>query len=120
MSPVALFLLGTGLTALASFSVVLYLKPHLKTILTDLCGSTERADFWTAFSNVILLLTPLIFALHYRPDSTQDPSPIFALATQLKLSLAGLITSVVILGLVISRFIPLSPPPNSLSKRQKE
>ena len=67
MSPVALFLVGVAVTAALAIAVVWYLKPYLHDVLVDLCGTAPRAAFWTAFSNVTVALTPILFALHYRP-----------------------------------------------------
>jgi uncharacterized membrane protein YhaH (DUF805 family) len=100
------FLLDLGITLLASSLAVAYLRRHLKTILVDLCGTTERASFWTAFSNVTLLLVPLIFATSYQLDSAAGSSPILAMSQQLKWALIGLVVSVLLLGIVIGSFIP--------------
>jgi hypothetical protein len=104
MSTVAQFLFGVGLTLVASALVVAYLQRRLQPILFDLCGTAERASFWMAFSNVTLLLVPLIFALHYRPENA-GTSIVFTISGQLELALIGLVGSVVLLGLVLNRFI---------------
>jgi hypothetical protein len=108
MTPVAVFVIGIFISAVASGVVVWYLKPSLQGILVDLCGTEERAAFWTAFSNVTIGLTPLIFAMHYRPGETQTPV-VFAIGSQLELALTGLLSSVVVLGFVLSRFIIRQP-----------
>jgi len=54
MTPVTVFLVGILITAATSAAVVWYLKPSLQGILIDLCGTPERAAFWTAFSNVTI------------------------------------------------------------------
>ncbi len=110
MNLVALFLIGVGTTALVSFLTVGYLKPHLKRILIDLCGTEERANFWTAFSNITLILVPFIFAIHYHPKTGPDTTTVFEVGTQLESALIGLVVSVVTLGIVIGRFIPMGPP----------
>ncbi len=110
MSEVTLFLLGVGGTLAASLVVVLYLRPPLKIILLDLCGTAERANFWAAFSVVTLLLIPLIFALHYQPDPEETLPFVFLLGAQLKWALAGLALAVVVRGMVLSHFIPSGPP----------
>jgi hypothetical protein len=74
MTPVAVFLVGILISAVASGAVVWYLKPSLQGLLVDLCGTEERAAFWTAFSNVTIGLTPLRLAMHDRPGDTQIPS----------------------------------------------
>lgn len=105
MSAVTMFLVGVATTLLSAFLVVIYLRFHLKSILTDLCGTTERAEFWTAFSNVTLVLVPVIFALNYRPEAGSLPSLVFELSTQLENALIGLVCSVLLLGVVVSTFI---------------
>ena len=108
MTPVAVFLVGIVISAVASGAVVWYLKPSLQGILVDLCGTEERAAFWTAFSNVTIGLTPLIFAMHHRPGETATPV-VFAIGSQLEFALTGLLVSVVVLGFVLSRFIIKQP-----------
>ncbi len=119
MSDAALFLSGIGLTILASLSIVTYLKPHLKTVLIDLCGSIERANFWTAFSNVAISLVPLIFAMHYRPGTEERTAIILELGRQLEWALVGLVASVVMLGIVLSRFIPKARPQMEIKQGTK-
>jgi hypothetical protein len=109
MSTVAMFLSGLGVTLLLSLSVVAYMQIHLKQILIDLCGTPERAKFWTAFSNVTLVLVPLIFALNYRPASGSPEDLVFEVGTQLERALIGLVASVIAMGVVLSAFIPRRP-----------
>ena len=111
MSDVTGFLIGIGLAICVSGVVVVYLRPYLRKVLIDLCGTEERADFWTAFSNVTLALVPLICALFYRPVSGERISTFFNVTAQLQWALVGLIGSVVILGAVISKFIPEASAP---------
>jgi hypothetical protein len=105
MSAVMMFLVGVATTLLSASLVVIYLRFHLKSLLTDLCGTPQRAEFWTAFSNVTLMLVPVIFALNYRPEVGSLPSLVFALSTQLEEALIGLVCSVLLLGIVVSTFI---------------
>jgi hypothetical protein len=109
MNPVALFLVGVVVTAALVLAVVWYLKPSLQEVLVDLCGTTARAAFWTAFSTVTVALTPMMFALHYRPDTGETSHAVFEIGSQLEWALAGLLLSVVLLGLVLARFIPGEP-----------
>src|SRR5436309_15605156 len=99
------FLLGLAITAALGFAVVWYLKSHLKGILIDLCGTERRADFWMAFSNVILLLVPLVFAMQFDSQGGQYTSAVFQLNEQLKWSFIGLVCSVLALGTILSLFI---------------
>ena len=105
MNPVSLFLIGVAVTAVLSVAVVWYLKPSLQEVLVDLCGTATRASFWTAFSTVTVALTPMMFALHYRPDAAA-PHAVFEIGSQIEWALAGLLLSVLLLGIVLAKFIP--------------
>jgi uncharacterized membrane protein YhaH (DUF805 family) len=78
----------------------------LKTLLVELCGTTERASFWLAFSNVTLVLVPLIFALDYKPEFGPDRNFVFEMATQLKHAIIGFIITLSLFAFVLLRFIP--------------
>ena len=109
MTASILFLAGVALTLVASVSIVTYLRTPLRTILLELCGTKERAVFWVAFSNVTIVLAPLIFAMQYVPEFKPGTTAVLELATQLKWGLAGLLSGVVILGWVLSRSIRCQP-----------
>ena len=113
MNPITLFLVGVAVTAARALSVVWYLKPSLHDVLVDLCGTSTRAAFWTAFSTVTVALTPIMFALHYRPDMGPDSHAVFEIGKQLELALAGLLLSVVLLAVVLAKFIPPREPARS-------
>ena len=110
MYPVALFLAGVAVTTALALTVVSYLKPSLHDVLVDLCGTPTRAAFWTAFSTVTVALTPIMFALHYRPDLSAGSHAVFEIGRQLELALAGLLLSVVLLAVVLAKFIPPREP----------
>jgi hypothetical protein len=100
------FLISLAITAGVSFAVVWYLKCHLRGILIDLCGTDRRADFWMAFSNVILILMPVVFAMQFSPLAGENVPPVFQLTHQLKWGFMGLVTSMLALGAILSKFIP--------------
>ena len=49
---------------------------------------------------------PLIFAMQYTPDTGAHTNTVFELVAQLKWGLIGLVATLVMLGWVLSRFIP--------------
>jgi len=100
-----LFLVGLSLTAIAALAILAYLRTPLHSILVELCGTKERAEFWVAFSNVAIALVPLIFAMQYTPELKAGTTAVLELAAQLKWALAGLLFAVVILGWVLSKYI---------------
>ena len=110
MNPITVYLTGLGLSAVFALSAVLYLRPHLRRILVDLCGTEPRADFWCAFTNVVLVLVPLVFALHATPDAKDPLPPVLAVGGQIKWALAGLAAALIGAGLTIARSAPCPAP----------
>jgi len=106
MNASVLFLCGLALTFAISISVVIYLKAPLRQILIELCGTAERAAFWTTFSGIVLTAVPVIFAMQVRPENSANVLAAFELADQLKWGLIGLVLSIAVLAWVVSRFIP--------------
>jgi hypothetical protein len=120
MSGTLLFVCGLGLTVAASLSAVLYLRYSLHQILIELCGTAERASFWTVFSTIAVSLVPLIFAMQSQPEFAPGRPLVFELANQVKWGLVGLVLSLVVLAWIISRFIPRVPVNrNSAQDRSK-
>ena len=109
MGQVSSFLIGIGITLACSLGVVVYLRPHLRRVLVEFCGTDERADFWTAFSVVTLVLVPVIGSLFPHPEGGSATSAFFDVSAQLKWGLIGLVVAVVVLGFVIGRFVPRTP-----------
>lgn len=111
MNNIISFLVQMALTLAIVFLVVKYLHPYLKKILAELCGTEERAQFWTAFSNILLIGLPLIFALNYRPAYSDIVDPFFDIAGKLSSNLGGLLLALVCIGIVISLFALAAPKP---------
>ncbi len=110
MSPTTTFLTGVSFAALSSVGIMAYVKTHLNALLVELCGSAERASFWLAFSNVTLVLVPLIFALDYKPEFGPDRNFVYEMATQLKQAIIGFVIALISLAVILLRFIPRDKP----------
>lgn len=106
MSPTVAFLTDIVIVALSCVGIASYVSKHLRLLLVELCGTVERASFWLAFSNVALVVVPLIFALDYKPEAGANWNAVFAMAAQLRASLVGFVVTLSILALVVFRFIP--------------
>jgi hypothetical protein len=105
MSPTGVFLLDLVFTVIVSIGLLSYLSKHLRILLVELCGTAERARFWLAFSNVGLILVPLILALDYRPEIGPGRAVIFEVAAQLKNALIGFALTLGALAVVLVSFI---------------
>jgi hypothetical protein len=108
------FAAGLLITLAVAFTVVKYLTTPLRQQLQELCGNAERAAFWTSFSNVMLVLTPAVFAMLVDPWAGACDPPLVGVVSRVKWGLIGLAMSVLMLARVLGRFIPRTPvlPPS--------
>ena len=106
MTASIVFATGLTITLLAALGVVRYLSEPLRTQLSELCGNAGRAEFWTVFSNVALVLMSSIFAMLAEPSTEPNVPVVLAISHQLKWGLIGLVSTVLGLGWTLSRFIP--------------
>jgi hypothetical protein len=58
MSPLSLFLVEVGISVFSSTLVVAFLTRPLRRLLIDACRSTERANFWVAYSDAMIFIAP--------------------------------------------------------------
>jgi hypothetical protein len=117
MNTILSFLIQMLLTFLLAFSIVGYLRPYLRKTLLDLCGTEERAQFWTAFSNVLLMGLPLIFALNYRPEARNLEDLFFEVAGKVSGNLGGLLVALIGIGFIVSFFALVAPKPKTLESK---
>lgn len=106
MDTVTVFLTGTVVMVIICFAVIAYLKSSLNSILTDICGTDARTRFWMTFSNILIVLTPLLFSIIYQPQTGERPAVFFEIVRQLKWGLSGLVLTVTMLGVMIKEYIP--------------
>ena len=109
MNSLVSFLLEVALTLIPSMLLAAYLRPFLRRVLTDLCGTEERAQFWVVFTNILLIGMPMLFALNYRPQATNAEELFFELAARLSGNLGGLLLALIGIGLMVSFFALVAP-----------
>ncbi len=112
MDSTLLFLLQIAIALLAGGLAAYYLRTALTGILTDLCGTAGRADFWWRTSAILLLGLPLLLVL-FLGDTGDDLA--VALRHAGHLSLVGVLVAV---GLLSRRIWKHIPPPAALPQRQ--
>ena len=115
MNPSLLFASGLTITLLAAFAVTRYLSGPLRRQLLELCGNAERAEFWTVFSKVAVILTPAIFAMLAEPDPGALVPVLLVVIRQVKWGLIGLVISVLMLGWILGRSISRMPSTRPVS-----
>lgn len=109
MNAITFFLIEVVLTLLLSLLLVGYLRPFLGRVLLDLCGTEDRARFWTAFSNIILIGLPVIFSLNYRPEASSPEELFFDVAGKLSANLGSFLFALFTVGIGVSLFVLINP-----------
>ena len=109
MNQIVLFLIQILATLTISAALAAYIRPHLRRVLLDLCGTDERAQFWTVFSNIMLVALPAIFGMGFAPEAAGFEPGFFEMASQLRWNLLGFILSLMIIGATVSFFALVAP-----------
>ncbi len=112
MNMIGIYLLQISITGFISLAVVIYFRPHLSRILTDLCGTPERAQFWVVFANIFLLALPLVFSMGYHPQQKESLVLFFSVTQQIRNNLLGLIFALLVIGSGVSFFALIAPHPS--------
>ena len=110
--------------ALVAVSVVdaiisLLIWRSLASVLKDLCGTTERAKFWTTYSITLIFLASLLSALFWPPKSRDVhtfASFVQAFLPTFRVGLLGLLAALLVVGGMIAAFAA-GVPPSSTTRR---
>ena len=110
------FSIELSLTILACVLITNYLHPYLKRVLVDLCKTEERAQFWMAFSNILLIGLPSIIALGFHPQAFTSEAAIFEIIGRLSANLSGYLFALVGIGIIVTFFAMAAPRPKAEAK----
>lgn len=106
MNVAYLFLIEVFITLLPSLLIISFWSKPLRQILLDLCGTEARAEFWLVYSNLMLLITPLLFVFMFGLSSKTEELDFLFLKYALGCAVFGDFFSMLVIGLQISKFIP--------------
>ncbi|NIF55093.1 hypothetical protein [Burkholderia sp. Ax-1724] len=95
----------------AGLFVVRYLKNVLWRVLVDLCGTSERAEFWVRISAVLIAATPLLFVLatSINPVACSTGDLICSIGLLRRtciFTLLGMLAAVGGVAVIVGRYIP--------------
>src|SRR5688572_10645207 len=110
MSDVTTSLTAAAFTLATSVAVALFIRRHLRIVLTDLTGAAARAEFWIAFTSLLLVLVPLIVLMFVPRDTDVKTPAVFRVVAQLRWSLVGLIATLISYDVIIIWFVQTRPP----------
>ena len=102
MSNLALLFIESGLCLLISIVTIFLLRPSLRAILAEICGTEQRADFWLVWSQIMMVVSPLLLVIFFadaRPGTALYPME--AVKTALFRALLGIFVATGMMGRVI-------------------
>ncbi len=89
-----------------SGAVVFVLNPLLMDILCDFCGTKTRSLFWVRFTDIMLIVSPLMLVIFFtHTGELNAPSTLIIFKDTLFRSLLGEFMGLVLMGQVIWSFI---------------
>ena len=109
MNPILSYLFEVAITIIASLLIVGYLRPYLRRVLVDLCGTEERAKFWVAFSNILLIGLPALIAMSYQPEADTAEGLFFEIIRRISGNLIGLLIALIGTGVFVAFFALVAP-----------
>lgn len=106
MNTLVLFIVEVLLCFGISVAVISLLKPLLREVLIETCGTSKRAEFWLMFTQLMLVISPMLIVVFFAPTDTFSA---FNLAEVLKdtlfRSLLGDFIALTMIGQVIWKSI---------------
>lgn len=111
MNPLTAYLLSLTVTLVAAVLLTFLLKSALQKVLVDLCGTPERAHFWTRFSMIMLIATPVVLSLGFTPLEKGGQMLFFEMMHRVRGNLIGYLFMLATTGAFISVFALFAPRP---------
>lgn len=72
MNALSLFTIEILLCFGISTAIVLLIKPLLRDVLIDTCGTAKRAEFWVMFTQLMLIISPLLIVIYFAPTASDS------------------------------------------------
>jgi len=105
-----LIIFGIQLLIALSMSVLIIflLTKYLKEVLTDTCGTNHSAEFWVRFTQIMMVIAPLVIVIFFSVvDSHQLmlAHPAYILKQTILQTLIGEFIGLILVGKIIYRAI---------------
>jgi len=106
MNELTLFGTELALVITTSIIVLIYIGKTLRNTLTEICGTSERADFWIAFIRLTFLFLPLLIVLFFGESACPQAANRTETARKfLALLMFGELMTLSVIGIVLWRAI---------------
>lgn len=109
MNTLIVFGAEVGLSLVISLCIIFYLGKLLRTILVELCGTADRANFWIGFTKLMFMFLPLMIVLLFSSSDNIDTDHIIPqIRNILSRVLIGELATLCMVGYVIWKSIRAS------------
>lgn len=106
MNALSLFTIEVLLCFSISAAIIMLIKPLLRDVLIETCGTEKRAEFWVMFTQLMLIISPLLIVIYFAPTETSATTNIAeAMKDTLFRSLLGDFIALTIIGQTIWKSI---------------
>ena len=106
MDTLTIFIIEVILCLAISFLLIYLLKPVLRQVLIETCGTNTRAEFWVMFTQLMLIISPLLIVIYFAPTTDSVPMNVAeAIQDTLFRSLLGDFIALSMIGQIIWRSI---------------
>ncbi|MCG8429154.1 MAG: hypothetical protein MI754_17500 [Chromatiales bacterium] len=106
MSPLPFFLLEITICLSITITTLLLIKPPLNDLLIELCGNEVRAKFWVMFTQIMLIISPLLIVIYFTPTYTITAQNLLQTLTDLLFqTLLGTFITLAMIGQIVRKSI---------------
>jgi hypothetical protein len=105
-----LFLIQVTLSLGSSLLVIALLKTQLRDVLTEVCGTATRAAFWMSFTQLMLVIGPLLLVILFgdlKPGVSAYPAE--EIKDGVFRSLFAIFIAIALIGRVIRKAVVIPP-----------
>lgn len=106
MNEIYLFIIEIFIGLSITACVIFILSKPLKNVLIDICGTEVRAKFWVMYTNLMLVITPLLTSIIFGKLHRVAEASFSFYKTAFGSVLFGVFISLVIIGLQITKLYP--------------
>jgi len=110
MNELIVFLVQIAIAFFMSLLVLHLLNPFLRDVLRDTCGTEHSADFWTRFTQLMMVIAPLVIVIFNAELSSgtgllQIAKPAYILQQTMLQTLLGSLVGLMFVGRIIYRAV---------------
>lgn len=101
---IIIFTVEIALALLISAAAIATLNQPLRTLLGELCGTDQRSLFWTRYTHLMLVITPLFLVVLFGSPDNAVAFDLPLMKGVFRSALFGLFVALAIVGFQLVRF----------------